>query len=238
MSTQIRGPLQAGEHLGFRTMCGRDVRVGRLCLGDAERPVRRVSLDIGHCPGHQDGTWAALTPAEARQLAAALLRQAAAAELCDADPVPGRVEVSYLGGELYEIATRGHSALTDQPAAAGGEDAAMTPTDLLVASLSSCVAFYAGRYLARHGLSRDGLRVTAEFTLATDRPARVGEVALRIRVPGGVPPGREAALLAVASHCTVHNTLRQPPGIAIELDTAHDHLLPGSGTQPPGDPGR
>jgi putative redox protein len=36
-------------------------------------------------------------------------------------------------------------------------------------------------------------------------------------VPGGIPPGREAALLAVASHCTVHNTLRQPPDIAIEL---------------------
>ena len=179
----------------------------------------------------------ALTPAEARQLAAALLRQAAA-EHGDGDPGSGRVEVSYLGGEQYEIATRGHAVLTDQPAAAGGQDAAMTPTDLLVALLSSCVAFYVGRYLARHGLSRGGLRVTAEFTLATDRPARIGEVALKIRVPGGVPPGREAALLAVAPHCTVHNTLRHPPGIAIELDTAHDQLLPGSRARPQGDPSR
>jgi uncharacterized OsmC-like protein len=198
--------------------------------------VQRVSLDIGHCPGRPDSTWAALTPAEARHLAAALLRQAAAAEDHDGDHGPGRVEVSYLGGELYGIATGRHSVLTDQPASAGGEDAAMTPTDLLVASLSSCVAFYAGRYLARHGLSRGGLQVTAEFTLATDRPARVGEVALKIRVPDGVPPGREAALLAVASHCTVHNTLRHPPGIAIELDTAHDQPLPGSrgdGLPPP-----
>jgi putative redox protein len=93
----------------------------------------------------------------------------------------------------------------------------MTPTELLVASLSSCVAFYAGRYLARHGLNRDGLHVTATFTTATDRPARVAGVRLAIRVPSGVPPTRQAALLAVASHCTVHNTLRQPPDIAIEL---------------------
>jgi uncharacterized OsmC-like protein len=115
------------------------------------------------------------------------------------------------------VATRGHAVLTDQPAAAGGEDAAMTPTDLLVASLSSCVAFYAGRYLARHGLSREGLHVTAEFTLAAERPARVGRIQLNIRVPDGVPPGRRAALLAVASHCTMHNKLRRAPDIAIEL---------------------
>ena len=127
------------------------------------------------------------------------------------------MEVSYLGGESYAVATRGHTQLTDQPATAGGADTAMTPTELLVASLSSCVAFYAGRYLARHGLNRDGLRVTATFTTATDRPARVAGVRLAIRVPGGVPPARQAALLAVASHCTVHNTLRQPPDIAIEL---------------------
>ena len=31
---------------------------------------------------------------------------------------------------------------------------------------------------------------------------------LSIRVPRGIPPGREAALLAVATHCTVRNTLR------------------------------
>jgi uncharacterized OsmC-like protein len=193
------------------------VRVGRLALGRAERPARRVSLDLGHSPDREDGAWAALTPAEARQLAAALLRQAAATEHEDGDASAGRVEVSFLGGESYVVATRGHAVLTDQPATAGGEDAAMTPTELLVASLSSCVAFYAGRYLARHGLNRDGLRVTADFTLATDRPARVGGVRLRIQVPDGVPPGREAALLAVASRCTVHNTLRHAPHIAIEV---------------------
>jgi putative redox protein len=74
-----------------------------------------------------------------------------------------------------------------------------------------------GRYLARHGLNRDALRVTATFTAATDRPARVAAVRLGIQVPGGIPPTRQAALLAVVSHCTVHNTLRQPPDITIEL---------------------
>ena len=217
MRTQIYGAPQVRDHLAFRTTCGRRVQVGRLALGGAERPALRVSLDIGHTPGRPDGTWAALTPAEARHLAAALLQQATAADHPDSDAGAGRVAVTYLGGESYAAATGSHAVRTDQPAAAGGAGAAMTPVELLVASLSSCVAFYAGRYLARHGLDRGGLEVTADYALATDRPARVGGVSLKIRVPGGVPPSREAALLAVASHCTVHNTLRCAPDVAIEL---------------------
>ena len=170
----------------------------------------------GHIPDNRDDTGAALTPAEARQLAAALLRQAAAAGHPDGDAGAGLVAASYVGGECYAATTRGHAVLTDQPAPAG-DDAAMTPVELFVAALCSCAAFYAGRYLDRHGLDRDGLEVTAEFAMATDRPARVRGVTLRIRVPGGVPPASHAALLAVVSHCTVHNTLQQAPDIAIEL---------------------
>ena len=208
---------QAPEQLTFRTIGGTDVRVGRIAPSGAGAPGRRISLQIGHSPGGADGARAALTPHQARHLAATLLQQAAAAEGGIADVTAGQVEVSYLGRESYSVATRGHTLLTDQPSTAGGADAAMTPTELFVASLSSCVAFYAGRYLARHGLNRDGLHVSAEFALATDRPAQVGGVRLKIRVPGPIPPGREAALLAVASHCTVHDTLRHAPDITIDL---------------------
>lgn len=206
----------AREQLIVRTTPGSDVLVGRLTPSDGERPNRSISLDIGRAPGCADGA-AALTPDEARKLAAALLQQAAAADGGTADGSASQVEVSYLGGESYAAATRGHTVLTDQPAIAGGMDTAMTPTELLISSLSSCVAFYAGRYLARHGLNRDGLHITATFAAATDRPARVAGVRLVIQVPGGIPPARRDALLAVASHCTVHNTLRQPPDITIEL---------------------
>jgi len=130
---------------------------------------------------------------------------------------PGRVVVSYRGGESYAAATRGHSVLTDQPATAGGDDAAMTPVELFIAALGSCAAFYAGRYLSRHGLDREGLQVTAEFVMASDGPARVRSITLKIGVPGGISSERQRGLLAVASHCTVHNTLREAPEISIEL---------------------
>jgi len=221
MGIQASDADGADQHQGFRTTCGRQVRAGRLALGGTRHPARRVSLDIGQAPDGHDGTWAALTVAEARRLAAALLAHAAAAERDDepgtATAAPaGRIEVSYAGGEAYAIAARGHALLVDQPADAGGGDAAVTPTELLVASLATCVAYYAGRYLDRYGLPREELRVVAEFTMAPDRPARVGAVRLRIAAPG-VPDKRQAGLLAVASHCTVHNTLRQEPDITIAL---------------------
>ena len=209
----------AGHHDHVRTSCGRDLTIGWLALGDSAHPSGRVFIDLGKCQGCDGSTWAGLSVAEARRLASALLSQAAAAEqdVQDTQDGPGRVTVRHVDGDAYAITVRGHGLLTDQAVADGGKDAAATPTELLVGSLASCVAFYTGRYLDRHGLDRAGLAVTAEFALAAGRPARVGDVRLRITVPGGVPAQRTGALLAVAAHCTVHNTLRQQPDVSIEL---------------------
>lgn len=128
-----------------------------------------------------------------------------------------QLQVRFESGESYEVAVRGHRLLVDQPADAGGQDAAPTPTELFVASLATCVAFYAGRYLTRHGASRDGLTVSVSYQMATDRPARVTDIRLTVRVPADLPPERWPALRAVISHCTVHNSLTTPPSVSIDL---------------------
>ncbi|WP_354637286.1 OsmC family protein [Kitasatospora camelliae] len=130
---------------------------------------------------------------------------------------PGRIRISHLSQDSYEIAVRGHRLVVDQPVDGGGRDAGPTPTELFAASLASCVAFYAGRYLTRHGVAPEGLRVEAGFTMAADRPARVTEMTLTVEPPEGLDPARYDALLAVASRCTVHNTLHQPPTVRIEV---------------------
>lgn len=127
------------------------------------------------------------------------------------------MSVRYEGGERYEIAAGEHRVLVDQPVDAGGEDLAPTPTELFVASLASCIAFYAGRYLTRHGWSREGLGVSVTYRMATDRPARVTDIHLTVRVPDGLPAQRWPALQAVVEHCTVHNSLTTPPTVRIDL---------------------
>jgi uncharacterized OsmC-like protein len=129
-----------------------------------------------------------------------------------------QVEVDFLDGEAYDIQVRGHRVRVDQPADAGGADSAPTPTELFVASLAACVAFYAGRYLSRHGYDRNGLHVHADFDMATDRPARVAAIRLTVRTPADLPIERRPALAAVASHCTVHNTMTVRPEVAVTVE--------------------
>ncbi|MGD0448867.1 MAG: OsmC family protein [Candidatus Dormibacteria bacterium] len=134
-----------------------------------------------------------------------------------------RVRVDYEAGDRFRIAVRQHTISVDQPVADGGEDTAPTPTELFIASLASCVAFYARRFATRHDIPTDGLAVTAEFSMAS-HPARVGEITLQLHVPAELSPEQQASLLAVISRCTVHSTLMQPPEVRIELSA----LTPGA----------
>ncbi|MCU7826479.1 OsmC family protein [Kitasatospora sp. DSM 101779] len=169
-----------------------------------------VVLDLG-------GTGrAALTCAEARQVAAALIRESAAAG--DPDGA-GRTKAVHLCDDRYAISVRGHVLTVDQPVADGGADTAPTPLELFTASLAACVAHYAGRYLSRHGIDRDGLRVTVDHRMAADRPARIASADVRVIAPR-LPQERTAGLLAVASHRTVHNTLTHSPEVTIAVKEA------------------
>ena len=126
------------------------------------------------------------------------------------------VTVAHEHGDRFSIGIRGHVLHVDQPESDGGTDTAPTPTELFVASLASCVALYARRYLQRHDLPEDGLAVTAHAEFGA-KPARVATITVSLTLPEQVPQDKRAALLAVASHCTVHNTLENPPQVSIEL---------------------
>ena len=126
------------------------------------------------------------------------------------------VSVSHLGGDRFEIAVRGHRITVDQPEAMGGDDTAPTPTELFVASLASCSAFYARRYLSRHDLPVEGLRVETTYVMGTT-PSRVSSFDITVHLPAGVPESRHKPLLAMIDRCTVHGTLTHEPEVTISL---------------------
>ena len=126
------------------------------------------------------------------------------------------VVVVHEEGDRFALTIRGHRIVVDQAVQDGGGDAGPTPTELFVASLASCVAFYAGRFLRRHNQSDEGLAVRATFHMSIDRPAHVGSIRLEVDVPR-LPASKHDAFLAVIDHCTVHNSMRTPPNIRIEV---------------------
>ncbi|MFI8301962.1 hypothetical protein ACIF80_00685 [Streptomyces sp. NPDC085927] len=80
MTTTGRDLPTATESPSLVTACGRRIAVRCLRLAPADRPISRVTLDVGQERGGEPGTWAALTADEARALARLLLLHAGLAE--------------------------------------------------------------------------------------------------------------------------------------------------------------
>lgn len=136
-----------------------------------------------------------------------------------------RIVVVREAGVRFTADVRGHRVTYDQPVEAGGTDAGPTPTESFVASLAGCVAFYVERFLDRHGVSADGLSVAADFSMA-QHPSRVDVVEITIELGGELPHALRAPLLAVARHCTVHNSIAAAPDVRIGLGTRAAHNAP------------
>jgi putative redox protein len=127
------------------------------------------------------------------------------------------IEVLYASGDRFLAHVRDHDIVVDQPRDAGGDDVGPTPTELFVTGLATCVGFFAERFLRRHRLPVEGLRVDCRFSIGEDHPARVGSIDLNVTTPVELNPSKRAALQAVVEHCTVHNSLTRPPSVRIEL---------------------
>jgi putative redox protein len=134
-----------------------------------------------------------------------------------------KLNVAFHGGTRYDITSGKHRVVTDQTVADGGQDAGMSPVELYVGSLASCVGYFVGHFCARHDIPRDGLAVDAEWEMA-ENPHRVGQVALAIHLPHRLTPDQKERLLKVAHGCTVHQSIVVAPTVAIQLNP-HSHTV-------------
>lgn len=124
--------------------------------------------------------------------------------------------VAFKGGMRFDISNGRHSIITDQPAEDGGHDAGMSPVNLFVGSLASCVGYFIGRYCERHQISAEGLCVDADWSMA-EWPHRVGAVSVKIALPARITAEERERLVKVAHGCTVHQSLAVPPKVMIEM---------------------
>ncbi|HEX5646044.1 MAG TPA: OsmC family protein, partial [Nitrospira sp.] len=116
-----------------------------------------------------------------------------------------------------DITSGKHRVVTDQPAEDGGQDAGMSPVELFVGSVASCVAYFVGQFCARHNISRDGLSIEAEWALA-ETPHRVGRIDVIIHLPHRIPAELKDRLLKVAHGCTVHQSIASALTVTITLN--------------------
>jgi len=126
------------------------------------------------------------------------------------------VTVEHLGALQFEIKSRQHTIVSDQPPENGGHDEGMTPPELLLASLGSCVGFYTAQYLRKNKLATEGTRVRVTADKLKD-PARIDNFHIEIETASPLAEKDRAGVLDAAHHCLIHNTLLHAPSIAIDV---------------------
>jgi len=109
----------------------------------------------------------------------------------------------------HELEVKQHSL--DSPLEGGP-----SPIELFVASLASCIAFYARGFLNYYELA-DRLRVSASWSL-TSKPMRISRISVEIDAPL-LPEKLYDPLRSVVQQCTVHNSLTHVPEISFEISS-------------------
>jgi uncharacterized OsmC-like protein len=118
-------------------------------------------------------------------------------------------------GVQFEAEARGHKLISDQPQANGGDDAGMTPPELLLASLGTCAAYYALQYLKSRALPTEDLRVKVSADKA-QQPARLASFRIDVDLPALEDRHKEGIQRAIGK-CLIHNTLLHSPTVDVTL---------------------
>jgi len=126
------------------------------------------------------------------------------------------MKISLIENVKFEAECRGHRIVLDQPIDDGGSDAGMTPVELFIASLGSCIAYYAVIFCQRRKIPSDDLNVELGWEWAED-PHRVGAIDLTITLRKKLTEKEKTGLLRMVKGCTVHNTMRNLPEIAFTI---------------------
>jgi putative redox protein len=126
------------------------------------------------------------------------------------------ITVTHKAGQEFVFRVRGHEVTSDMSEKDGGRDAAPAPVELLAGSLGACIAMMVQRYCDRHGYTDGDVGVSLTLELA-DSPKRVGGIVVDVELPEGVPEDKKDAIRRMAERCPVHETLRNPPRVDIEI---------------------
>jgi len=129
------------------------------------------------------------------------------------------ITVEHLGAVQFEIRARGHSIVSDQPAASGGFDEGMTPPELLLASLGSCAGYYVAQYLRKNKLATEGTRVRVTCDKVKEPVARMTNFAIYVEAPIELSKEHRRGVEEAVEHCLVHNTLLHTPKISLKVES-------------------
>jgi putative redox protein len=121
------------------------------------------------------------------------------------------VTARWLGDYRVDVTAGEFDLRVDEPVSVGGDDTGPQPTDLLLASVSSCFVLSLAWAARKRGLVLESIAVSVTATY--DGP-RFSRIEIEVDLPGDVDQV-EALIAAAERVCYVTNTLRRSPDIEV-----------------------
>lgn len=126
------------------------------------------------------------------------------------------VTISFPGGVAVDATYKGNTVRTDQPPAAGGTGSAMSPFDLFLASIATCMGFYALRFCQERNLATEGLGLTLE-PVRDEQAKRLSLIRVELVLPPAFPEKYRPAIERAVDHCAVKKHILEPPAFELRL---------------------
>lgn len=130
-----------------------------------------------------------------------------------------KTHVSLMGdGYRTTIKTRQHEYHADEPEDAGGADTAVTPTEMTMGALGSCIAMTLKMYAQRKGWDLQGVEIDLDFERFKGKDYAdydgderyIHEIRKNIVLHGDLDTDQKGRLMEIAGRCPVHRLIDTP----------------------------
>ena len=106
---------------------------------------------------------------------------------------------------------------SDQPVASGGDNTALSPFELFLASIGMCAGFYVSAFCQSRSIATDNIKIT-QTVIRNDATHLVEKVMIDINLPPDFPEKYKAPVIKTAQSCSVKKFLDSPPEIQISTN--------------------
>ena len=128
-----------------------------------------------------------------------------------------KYDITLGGNKKVDAHYRGFIIHSDQPVTSGGDNTALSPFELFLASIGMCTGFYVSAFCQSRSISTDNIKIT-QTVIRNDATHMIEKVIIDINLPPDFPEKYKAAVIKTAQSCSVKKFLDSPPEIQISTN--------------------
>lgn len=128
-----------------------------------------------------------------------------------------KYDITFGGNKKIDAHYRDFTIHSDQPVTSGGDNTALSPFELFLASIGMCTGFYVLAFCQSRSIPTDNIKIT-QTVIRNDATHMVEKVMIDINLPPDFPEKYKAAVIKTAQSCSVKKFLDSPPEIQISTN--------------------